>query len=241
MITTTDVTELPPCDLLGFGPHPDDVEIACGGTLLLAIAAGKTLALVDLTRGEMGSRGTAADRAAEAEAAGVALGATARCNLQLPDTGLRDEDDAATRLVVAAMRAVRPRIVLAPHERDVHPDHSAAARLIGRAHFLAGLRNWHPELGTAHRARVLLRYPGNRPVEPTLVVDITPVVAQKEQVVRCYRSQLAPPDKSHLVQGLDVLERAQVRERAFGTQIGVAAGEGYWHDGPLPVADLGWL
>lgn len=235
-----DPLELPPCDVLAIGPHPDDVEIACAGTLLLLRAAGRSLALLDLTRGEMGTRGTAADRDEEAAAAAAALGALARCNLGLPDTGIAI-DDFATDLVVAALRATRARLVLGPHERDVHPDHTASARLLARAVFLAGLRNYRPPLGAPHRPRVLLSYPGNRPVEPTLIVDVGAVVDRKADVVRCYRSQLSPPDKGHLVQGLDLLERAQVRERAFGAQIAALAGEGFCHDGPLPVRDLAWL
>ena len=99
--------KLPQCDVLAFGPHPDDVEIGCGGTLLLMKQAGMKVAIVDCTRGEMGSRGTAADRDAEAEAAAAALGLDARANLGLKDTGIRDDDD-ATDLVVGAIRAARP-------------------------------------------------------------------------------------------------------------------------------------
>ena len=231
--------QLPACDVLAFGPHPDDIEIACAGTLLALRATGRSLVLVDLTRGEMGSRGTAQDRAAEAAAA-AALGVLARCNLGLPDTGLT-VDAASTDLLVAALRATRARLVFAPHPLDVHPDHTAAALLVGRAAYLGGLRNYRPDLGAPHRPRMVLRYPGNRPVEPTLVVDISAVVAKKAAVVGCYRSQLAPPDKTHLVQGLDLLERAQVRDRAYGAQIAVHAGEGFCHDGPMPVRDLGWL
>ena len=241
MRSVTDTKLLPRCDVLAFGPHPDDIEIGCGGTLLRLIDAGRSVVMIDLTRGEMGSSGTAADRAAEAEAAGEALGALARCNLGLPDTGVRDDDDDAIAVVVAALRATRPALVFAPHERDVHPDHGAAARLIGSAHFLSGLRNFQPQLGKPHRARVLLRYPTNQLVEPSLVVDISATVDRKADVVRCYRSQLAPPDKSHLVQGLDLLERSVVRERALGATIAAAAGEGFVHDGPLPVRDLGSL
>ncbi|MCK5940716.1 MAG: bacillithiol biosynthesis deacetylase BshB1 [Planctomycetes bacterium] len=231
-----DASVLPNCDVLAFGPHPDDVEIACGGTLLLMKQAGMKVAIVDCTRGEMGSRGTAADRDAEAAAAAKALGLDARANLGLKDTGIRD-DDASTDLVVAAMRAARPKVVFAPHERDVHPDHSNASKLIGRAHFLSGLRNYRPELGTAHRAQTLLRYPGNQLVEPTFVVDISAVAEQKADVVRCYRSQLAPDDKSHLMQGLDLLDRAIVRQRAMGATIAAVAGEGFCHEGPLPIHD----
>lgn len=225
------------CDVLALGPHPDDVEIACAGTLLLARAAGQRVALLDCTRGEKGSRGTVADRDAEAAAAAQKLGVVARANLGLPDTGLR-VDDAATHALVAALRSARPTLFLAPHAHDVHPDHTAAAQLAERAVFLAGLRNFEPQLGGPHRPRLFLRYPGNRPVPPSLVVDISAVHAQKADVVRCYRSQLAPPDRSHLTLGLDVWERADVRDRFHGASVGVAAGEPFWHDGPLLLRDL---
>jgi N-acetylglucosamine malate deacetylase 1 len=236
-----EASDLPACDVLAFGPHPDDIEIACGGTLLLLHKQGKTTALVDCTRGEKGSRGKVMDRDAEALAAGQALQATARCNLNLADTGIRSDDDGATDLVVAAIRAAQPKLILAPHERDVHPDHTAAAQLIGRAHFLAGLRNYQPNLGNPHRARTLLRYPGNQPVEPSLVVDISAVVDEKAEVVRCYRSQLSPPDTGHLVQGLDLLERTVVRQQAAGAMIAVHAGEGFCHDGPIAGGNLDWM
>jgi bacillithiol biosynthesis deacetylase BshB1 len=222
---------------LALGPHPDDIEIAAAGTLLLLHQAGQRIALVDCTRGEKGSRGTVAERDAEATAAAHKLGAAVRTNLGLPDTGVR-VDDAATHALVAALRAVRPALMLAPHVHDVHPDHVAAGELASRAFFLAGLRHYEPQLGAPHRPRVLLRYPGNRPVEPTLVVDITAVATAKAEVVRCYRSQLNPADRSHLVLGLDVFERADVRDRFWGASIGVRAGEPFSHDGPLPVREL---
>ena len=228
---------LKPCDVLALGPHPDDIEIAAAGTLLLLIASGQTVSLVDCTRGEKGSRGTVADRDAEAAAAATRLGVSARHNLRLPDTGLC-VDDESTRLLVATLRSARPRLLLAPHARDVHPDHVVAAQLVERAFFLAGLRNYEPQLGAPHRPRLFLRYPGNLPVEPSLVVDISAVADQKAKVVRCYRSQLTPPDRGHLVQGLDLLERAEVRDRFYGARIGVRAAESFCHDGPLPVRDL---
>jgi N-acetylglucosamine malate deacetylase 1 len=230
-------TALPACDVLALGPHPDDIEIAAAGTLLLLLRAGKRVALLDCTRGEKGSRGTVADRDAEAAAAAKRLGASVRHNLGLPDTGVR-ADDAATALLVAALRTARPQLLLAPHEADVHPDHTAVAQLATRACFLAGLRNYEPQLGGPHRPRIVLRYPGNRAVPPTLVVDISAVAADKAEVVKCYRSQLAPPDKSHLTLGLDVLERAEVRDRFHGASIGVRAGEAFVHEGPLPLRDL---
>ena len=231
---------LPPCDVLALGPHPDDVEISAAGTLLLLGQAGKRLAIVDCTHGEKGSRGTAAERNTEAAAAAHLLGLDLRTNLGLPDTRVR-VDDGATNALVELLRGIKPTLFLAPHSNDVHPDHVAAANLAERAFFLAGLRNYEPQLGSAHRPRWLVRYPGNRPVPPSFVVDITSVAARKAEVVRCYRSQLHPPDRSHLVLGLDVLERAEVRDRFFGARIGVRAAEPYWHDGPLPVRDAAAL
>ncbi len=231
------MTTLPRCDVLALGPHPDDLELGAAGTLLLLQKAGKTMALVDCTRGEKGSRGTVAERDAEALAASRLLGAACRTNLGLPDTGVR-VDDASTDLLVAALRAVRPSLFFAPHEDDVHPDHTAVAQLASRAFFLAGLRHYQPRLGEAHRPRVLLRYPGNRPVPPTLVVDITNVAAAKADIVKCYRSQLNPPDRSHLTLGLDVWERSDVRDRFWGASIGVRVGEPFVHDGPLPLREV---
>jgi len=239
--TIAKASQLPTCDVLAFGPHPDDIEIACGGTLLLLQKKGLTVALVDCTRGEMGSRGTVVEREQEALAAGKLLQATARCNLGLPDTGIRNDDDDDTNKVVAAIRAVQPKLIFAPHERDVHPDHTAAAQLIERAHFLSGLRKYQPSLGAPHRAGTVLHYPGNQPVEPSIVVDISAIASEKIEVVRCYRSQLSPPDTGHLVQGLDLLERTIVRQQAAGAMIAVHAGEGFCHDGPIAAGDLSWL
>jgi len=235
-----DVATLPTCSVLALGPHPDDIEIAAAGTLLLLQKAGHQVALVDCTRGEKGSRGTAAERDAEAAAAAKLLGAACRHGLGLPDTGVR-ADDASTDALVAVLRAVRPVLFFAPHADDVHPDHVAAAQLASRAFFLAGLRHYAPQLGAPHRPRVLLRYPGNRPVPPTLVVDVSAVAAAKAGVVRCYRSQLNPPDRAHLVLGLDVAERADVRDRFWGGSIGVRAGEPFVHEGPLPVGAVAAL
>ena len=227
---------LPVCDVLALGPHPDDVEIAAAGTLLLLGQAGRRLAVVDCTHGEKGSRGTAAERNAEAQAAAQLLGLELRTNLGLPDTRVR-VDDAATNALVELLRGVAPAVFFAPHPHDVHPDHVAVAQLAERAFFLAGLRNYEPHLGNPHRPRWFLRYPGNLPVQPSCVVDVTPVAAKKAEVVRCYRSQLHPPDRGHLVLGLDVLERAEVRDRFHGASIGVAFAEPFCVDGGMRVPD----
>ena len=230
----TTAPTLRPCDVLAIGAHPDDVEIAAAGTLLLLVAAGRSVTILDVTRGETGSRGTVADRDVEAKAAAARLGVRQRENLGCPDTGVT-VDETTTARFVAALRAARPQLLLAPHAHDVHPDHVAVAALAERAFFLAGLTNFAPQLGAAYRPALFLRYPGNRHVEPTVAVDIAAVADQKAEVLRCYRSQLDPPDRRHLVQGLDVLERATVRDRYHGARIGTRAAEPFWHDGPLPL------
>ena len=228
------------CDALFLGPHPDDVELAAAGTILRLQERGFRVGIVDATRGEKGSRGSAAERQAESEAAAKLLGVAFRSNLELPDTCVV-VDDAATRKLVAVLRTHRPRLFFAPVERDVHPDHTAVAQLATRAFFHAGLRNYAPELGAPHRPRLLVRYPGNVPVEPTIAIDISDLVDRKAAVIRCYGSQLAPSDRGHLLQGLDVLERAQTRDRFHGTRIGAVAAEPFVLDGPLPLRDLGSL
>lgn len=226
-----------PADLLFVGPHPDDVEIAAAGTILRCTGSGRTVSVVDVTRGEMGSRGTPEQRRAEAEAAAKALGLLERHNLGLPDTAVA-VDATAERSLVHALRAIRPRLLFAPHRADVHPDHVAVATLAERAFFLAGLVRYAPELGSPHRPRLLIRYPGNQPVEPTFVVDVADLQERKAEVLACYRSQLQPPDRNHLMLGLDVRERAQLRDRWYGARIASTAAEPFWLDGPLPLRDL---
>lgn len=226
-----------PCDALFLGPHPDDVEIAASGTIFRLLAAGHRVAIVDATAGEKGSRGNEATRRQEATAAQNALGVEQRHNLGLPDAGVV-ADEATVGLLVAALRNARPQLLFAPAERDVHPDHVAVAQAASRAFFLAGLSNFAPELGAAHRPRVCVRYPGNLPTEVSFAVDISDLAEEKAKVLRCYQSQLAPPDRSHLYSGLDILERAQLRDQFYGSQIGCRAAEPFLVDGPLPLRDL---
>lgn len=229
------------CDALFLGPHPDDVEIACSGAILRLVGSGKKVAIVDCTGGEMGSQGTAAERKQEAIAAAATLGVAERRNLDLPDTAVAVDDDSIHRLV-RALRELRPQLLFAPHEKDVHPDHVAAAHLASKAWFFAGLRRYEPDLGEPHRPRMLIRYPGNIPAEPTFALDISDLAEKKAAAIRCYRSQLvADGARAHLVQRLDILERAQVRDRFYGARTGCALAEPYVVDGPVLLRDLGSL
>jgi bacillithiol biosynthesis deacetylase BshB1 len=178
-----------PVDLLAIAAHRDDVELTCGGTLAKAARAGHRTGILDLTQGEMGTRGTADVRAAEAgEAAGL-LGVSVRENLELPDAAIVNDPPTREKLV-RAIRRLRPTIVIAPALEGRHPDHRASAQLVRDACFLAGLAKLAPEL-PKHRPRKVLHCLSFRQdfQRPTFVVDISAEFERKLDAVRCYRSQ----------------------------------------------------
>lgn len=229
-----------PCDVLVLAAHPDDAEIGCGGTILGLIDAGRRVAIADMTRGEMGTRGSPEQRAIECQRATKLLGVQDRRNLGMPDAGLRESDD-TVQAVVAVIRELRPKLFLVPLVHDAHPDHEAASRIAKRAFFLAGLKNFRAELGAAHRPAFMLSYLGNDHVEPSLCLDISARVERKREVIACYGSQVGTGETSHFLRGLDPLERTEARDRYFGAICGYQAAEPFVFAGPLPLADLSSL
>lgn len=231
-----------PVDVMVLAAHPDDAEIGCGGTILRLTAAGRRVAVVDATRGEAATRGTPETRADEARAATAVLGLCARENLGLPD-GALTVDDRSRRVVIEAVRRLRPRILLAPLAVDVHPDHVAVAELAGRAFFLAGLRKVMPEAGAPHRPRLLARYFGNDAETPTFCIDVSEVAERKRDAVACYASQIPDDDagRAHFVRALDPIRRFEARDRWFGAQCGVAAAEPFLVDGPASLDEITFL
>jgi bacillithiol biosynthesis deacetylase BshB1 len=178
-----------PVDILAIAAHRDDVELTCGGTLIKAAKRGQRTAIVDLTQGEMGTRGSAELRAQEASHAAEVLGVSARETLGLPDAGI--ENSPATREALArVIRRFRPRVVIAPASDGRHPDHRVTAGLVRDACFVAGLAKIAPEL-PKHRPHKVLHSLTYRQdfVRPTFVVDITDEFEQKLAAVRCYSSQ----------------------------------------------------
>jgi bacillithiol biosynthesis deacetylase BshB1 len=176
-------------DLLAVAAHRDDVELTCGGTLAKAARAGRRTGILDLTRGEMGTRGSAGLRAAEAEAAAKVLGVSVRETLGLPDAGIVNEP--STREALArVIRRLRPKIVIAPALEGRHPDHRVAAQLVRDACFVAGLAKVAPELPKHRPLKVLhcLAYRQDY-VRPTFVVDVSEVFEQKMEAIRCFHSQ----------------------------------------------------
>jgi bacillithiol biosynthesis deacetylase BshB1 len=229
-------------DALVIAAHPDDAEISLGGTILCMVDAGARVGVLDLTRGELGTRGSRAERAREAEAATAMLGIALRENLDLPD-GRVVADVAAREQLAKLLRQLAPDVVFAHYVEDLHPDHAACGRLAREAWYLSGLARLaeRDEGSPARRPRRLYHYPGHVPFEPTLVVDVSAVWQRKVEVIRCYRSQLVPRDAGdkgeHFLFGADVLERAATKARYFGERIGVRFGEPLFHAGPLPATN----
>jgi bacillithiol biosynthesis deacetylase BshB1 len=232
-----------PLDVLAIAAHPDDAEISLGGTLLKLAEAGQRVGVLDLTRGEMGTRGSQAERDAETAAANRVLRLAWRGNLELPDSRVTVTLESRERLA-RILREHAPRLVFAQHVEDLHPDHAACGVLAREAWYLAGLARVAERDGggPARRPRFLFHYMGHVPFEPTLVVDVSAVWERKVELVRCYASQLAPRGAGdrgqHLLFGADILARSETRARYYGERIGVRYGEPLLHRGPLPAPDL---
>ena len=180
---------MPTVDILAIAAHRDDVELTCGGTLIKAAALGRTTAVIDLTAGELGTRGSAELRGEEAEKAAHVMGLAARENLGLPDGGVVNTPE--TRAALAGIiRKFKPQVVIAPSMRGKHPDHTVSAQLIRDACFVAGLKKVVPEV-PVHRPRKIVHCIAYREdhIKPTFVVDITEEFEKKLEAVKCYASQ----------------------------------------------------
>lgn len=230
-------------DILAFAAHPDDVELGCSGTLMKHIDAGLTAGIVDLTQGEMGSRGTIETRYAEAKAASKIMGVEHRVNLKMPD-GLFEINEANKRLIVEQVRKFRPKIVLANAIEDRHPDHGRASKLVSEACFLAGLRRYETsfegENQEAYRPEAVYHYIQDYYIKPDFVVDITDFVAFKLEAIQAYGTQFYNPDSTEPktpISGKDFLDFVQARMREFGRPVGVQYGEGFTVE-RLPAVNL---
>ncbi len=237
-------------DILALGAHPDDVEMSCAGTLLAARAVGKTIGIVDFTRGELGTRGSVETRAAEADAATKILGLSARENLGLPDGFFRNDREHQLPLI-AALRRYRPDVVLCNAVEDRHPDHGRAAQLATDACFLSGLRmietlDEHGQPQGPWRPRNVYHYIQDRQLPPAFVVDITPHWAGKWAAIHAYGSQFFNPNADPTApptylsgQAFDHFMEARARE--FGHIVGVEFGEGFTVHRPVGVREVGDL
>jgi bacillithiol biosynthesis deacetylase BshB1 len=229
-------------DVLLFGAHPDDVEWGAGGTSLLMHQQGLSFVFIDLTAGEMGSRGTLQERAAEALRAAEFAGAAARETLDLPDCALTDTPE-ARKLIASTIRRYKPRVVVAPYWEDRHPDHAAAGSMVRNAALFCTLRKLDDE-NPPHKPDFFLYYLLHHFEQPSMVIDISPVYARKLELLRMHESQFSKTAKEYglVPQGMnDYLYGLESRDRFFGSLIGRQHGEGFVTDRPLRVENFSRL
>lgn len=216
-------------DAIAFGAHPDDVELGCGGTIIKMGALGYTTGVVALTRGEMGTRGSAEIRAREFAAAAEVMGVSVHKALDMPDGRVELNWENKVK-VIREIRTHRPRIVFAPYWVARHPDHEAASQIVREASYLSGLK----KLDTgqeAHRPFKVLFYQSRFEFTPSFVVDISSTHDKKLEAIKSYASQFYSPSRAvygtdeTLISRPDFVERIETRDRQYGTYVGVKFGE----------------
>lgn len=227
-------------DVLAIAAHPDDVELSAGGTLLKLADQGYRTGILDLTRGEAGTRGTPEQRAREAASAGRILGVQVRENLDLGDSHVWLTEDSRVSLV-RALRRLRPRLVLTQYWDDPHPDHAHTARLVREAAHVAGLINYDPRgRNERFRPNAIAHFLFPRSVVPTFIIDITETWERKWDAIRCYESQFFNPKSRELesrVSSQQFQREHEARDRYFGALIGTSWGEAFFVREALNVED----
>lgn len=234
-------------DLLAIGVHPDDVELSCSGTIINEIKRGKKVGILDLTQGELGSRGTIETRYAEAGKAAQILGVVVRENLKMRD-GFFINDEEHQKKLIAAIRKYQPEIVITNALSDRHPDHGRAAKLTTDSCFLSGLRKVETKdkkgnSQEAWRPKYVFHYIQDRYHEPDFVIDITDVFEQRMEAVKAYTTQFYNPDNEDdgpqtYISTSAFLESIIARARVMGKKIGVQYGEGFNSEKSLGIKDL---
>jgi bacillithiol biosynthesis deacetylase BshB1 len=217
-------------DILAIFAHPDDVELAVGGTLLKMKHRGYRTGALDVTRGEMGTRGTAEGRAGEAQEAAAILELDIRENLELPD-GHVFVTDATRCKLVAVLRRLKPKVILTHQDGDPHPDHNHIVQLVRESARLASMRKYNEAGGERIKVPIVAHNVFSRRVQPTFIVDISDVLAAKMDAIRAHRSQFYDPNSNEPETRLtskEFLTELESRSRYFGSLIGAAAGEPFY-------------
>ena len=234
-------------DILAFGAHPDDVELGCSGTILKEVSLGKKVGIVDLTRGELGTRGSAEIRDEEASAAAKILGVAVRENLNMRD-GFFVNDEKHQLEIIKMIRKYQPEIVLCNAIEDRHIDHGKGSKLVSDACFLSGLMKIETvldgEVQKAWRPKVVYHYIQWKNIEPDFVVDITGFTDKKIESILAYRSQFYDPNSKEPespISSKNFLESLNYRSRDLGRLTGVEHAEGFTVERCLAVNSLGDL
>lgn len=225
-------------DILFFGAHPDDVELSAGGSVARFAKDGRRVGIVDLTRGEMGTRGTPQTRKKEAHTAARILGASFRLQLDFQDGNLQTGREQELQ-IVELLRRYRPALVVAPYPDDRHPDHTRTGRIVTEASFYAGLRALETGLD-AHRPQTVLYYLQNYMVPPSFVVDVTAAWKTKMRAVAAFKSQFYDPKSKEpktFISDPKFLGMIDGRGRHFGALINVEYGEAFVTKQPPRIDD----
>ena len=231
-------------DILAIGAHPDDIELGAGGTLIKHVNMGCSVGMLDLTRGELGTRGNADLRNKEAELAKNYISASFRDNLGLKD-GFIDEDEESVKLLVQKIRLYRPKIILCNAVRDRHPDHGVAASLVLKAVFSSGL----PKIETIHQGKLqkpfrpksVYHYIQDRWIDPDFVIDVTEEFEDKMNAVMCFKSQFYDPNSNEPntpISSKEFLSSLESKALLCGRIIGVKYGEGFTKSRAIGVQNL---
>lgn len=234
-------------DILAIGAHPDDVELGCSATLAKEISRGKKVGILDLTRGELGTRGSAEIRDAEASKAAELLGVSHRENLGFKD-GFFVNDEWHQMAIIRMIRKYQPEIVLCNAVRDRHIDHGKGSKLVSDACFLSGLRRIQTEIEGADqeawRPKLVYHYIQWENIKPDFVVDVTGFIDKKIEAVMAYSSQFYDPDSKEPVSPIssqNFLESISYRARDLGRLIGTDYAEGYTVERFVAVDNLDQL
>ncbi len=234
-------------DILAFGAHPDDVELGCSGTLAKEVALGKQVGIVDLTRGELGTRGSVEIRNSESAKASAILGVQVRENLDMRD-GFFVNDEAHQLKVIEMIRKYQPEIVLCNAIQDRHIDHGKGSQLVSDACFLSGLTkiesHYNGQKQAAWRPKMVYHYIQWQTIEPDFVVDISDFMTQKMEAVQAYASQFYDPNSKEPVTPIaskNFLESIQYRAQDLGRLVGVTYAEGFTTERYVTVNSLGDL
>lgn len=220
-------------DILAIAVHPDDIELACSGTIMKLLQEGKSVAIVDLTRGELGSRGTVETRKMESDAANRIMGISTRVNLGMAD-GFFEHNEHNLRLIIEQIRYFQPEIILANAISDRHPDHGRASKLVADACFYSGLLKIETAFQGVkqehYRPKALYHYIQDRYIRPDFVVDISAYAERKLQSIFAYKTQFYNPDSTEPqtpISSKEFIEFIEGRMSEFGRNIGVQFGEGF--------------
>ena len=231
-------------DVLAIGVHPDDVELGCSGTILVALSEGKKVGIVDLTRGELGTRGSAEIRKTEAANAAKVLGVHVRENIGLAD-GFFLNDEVHQRKVIMMIRKYQPEIILCNAPEDRHPDHGRSSKLVSDAAFLSGLRKIETEFDgvnqEAWRPKYVFHYLQDRFLQPHFVVDVSDHMDKKIESILSYTTQFYNPDLDEpqtYISSPDFMESVKARAMMLGKRIGVKYAEGYVSEKMIGVKSM---